>query len=93
MKEPLIGLRVSPEVYEELERLSKTDRKAQAAVARGLIAESLARRAADITASQFQLVENMWVEIERRFSRWMINRARAIAESLYVSHQLFRCAA
>lgn len=93
MKKPLIGLRVSPEVYEELERLSKTDRKTQAAVARVLIAEALARRAADITASQFQMVENRLVRIERRFSRWIIKRARAIAESLYVSHRLFRCAA
>jgi predicted DNA-binding protein len=88
MKTQTITVRVAPELYEEITRLSKTYRKTQSAVARVLIEEALAQRAEDMTASQFQLVENRLAYIERRFSGWMVKLSRAIAESLFYSEQM-----
>jgi hypothetical protein len=88
MKSPLLNIRVAPEIFEEIARLAKAQGKTQSAVARQLIEDALARRAEDMTASQFQLVENRLAYMERRFSGWMIKLARAIAESLFYSEQL-----
>ena len=83
-----ITVRVTPEIYEEITRISKAYRKSQAEVARVLLSEALSTRAEEMTATQFQLVENRLAYIERRFSGWMIKLARAIAESLFYAEQM-----
>ncbi len=88
MKAPVIGVRVAPEILEELQRLARANNKSQSEIARLLIEDSLARRAEEITDTQFQLVENRMAYMEKRFSGWMIKLARAIAESLYYSEQM-----
>jgi hypothetical protein len=88
MAAPALNTRVSPEVYEEVMRLAKANKKTQAEVTRLLIEEALARRANEITDAQFQMVENRLAYMERRFSGWMVKLARAIAESLYYTEQM-----
>jgi hypothetical protein len=88
MVSQLIGVRVPPETYAEISRLAKSYRKTPSEITRLLIEEGLAHRAEEMTATQFQLVENRLAYIERRFSGWMVKLARAIAESLYYSEQM-----
>lgn len=88
MVSPQITVRVAPEIYEEISRLSKAYRKPQSHVARILLEEALAKRAEDLTASQFQIVENRLAYIERRFSGWMVKLARAIAEALFYAEEM-----
>ncbi len=88
MKAPVVGVRVAPEVLEELQRLARANNKSQSEIARLLIEDALARRAEENADTQFQLVENRMAYIEKRFSGWMIKLARAIAESLYYSEQM-----
>jgi predicted transcriptional regulator len=83
-----LGVRLSPELAAEIARLAKAYRKPQSEIARLLIEEALEHRAEEMTASQFQLVENRMAYMERRFSGWMVKLARAIAESLYYSEQM-----
>ena len=84
----MVGVRLAPEIYAEVARLAKSHRKPQSEIIRLLVEEALAHRAEEMTASQFQLVENRLAYIERRFSGWMVKLARAIAESLYYSEQM-----
>ncbi len=88
MTAPVIGIRVAPEILEELQRLARANNKSQSEIVRSLLEDALARRAEEITDTQFQLVENRMAYIEKRFSGWMIKLARAIAESLYYSEQM-----
>lgn len=85
---PVLGIRVAPEVHEELKRIAKANKKTQSEVARLLLEEAIARRSEELTETQFQLVENRLTYMERRFSGWMVKLARAIAESLYYTEQL-----
>jgi hypothetical protein len=84
----VISVRTAPEIHAEITRLSKAYRKSQSEVARILIEEALAQRAEEMTATQFQLVENRLAYIERRFSGWMAKLARGVAESLFYNEQM-----
>jgi predicted transcriptional regulator len=84
MASKVITIRIAPEIHGEIARLSNAYRKRQSEV----IEEALAQRAEDMTASEFQLVENRLAVIERRFSAWMAKLARGIAESLFYSEQM-----
>jgi predicted CopG family antitoxin len=85
---PVLTIRVAPEVYEEVKRLAKANKKTQSEVARLLLEDAIARRSEELTDTQFQMVENRLTYMERRFSGWMVKLARAIAESLYYTEQL-----
>lgn len=88
MPSPGIYVRLSPELHAEVARLAKSYRKPHAEVARLLLEEALAHRAEEMTASQFQIVENRMAYIEKRFSGWMVKLARGIAESLYYTEKM-----
>jgi hypothetical protein len=88
MASKVITIRIAPEIHGEIVRLSNAYRKGQSEVARILIEEALAQRAEDMTASQFQLVENRLANIERRSAGWMAKLARGVAESLFYSEQM-----
>jgi len=88
MASPQISTRFEPEIYEEILRLAKANKKRPVEIVRLLVADALARRAEELTASQFQLVENRLDYIEKRFSAWMIKIARASAKGLFYSEQI-----
>lgn len=88
MPAPKLTIRIEPEIYEEILRLAKANDKSISEICRLLITERLAQRAEEITASQFQLVENRLAYIEKRFTAWMIKIARAAAQGLFYSEQM-----
>jgi hypothetical protein len=53
-----------------------------------LIEEALAHRSEEMTATQFQLVENRLAYMEKRFSAWMAKLARGIGTAWFYSEQL-----
>ena len=85
---PQISTKLEPEVYEEILRIAKANNKTTSETVRLLIRDALATRAEQLTASQFQLVENRLQYIERRFSAWMAKIARVAAETRFYAEQM-----
>lgn len=88
MPSPQVGIRFEKEIYEEILRLAKSHKKSTAEIVRLLVRDALAQRAEELTASQFQMVENRLAYLEKRFSAFLVKTARAAAEGLFYSEQI-----
>ncbi len=72
MPSPKVSLRVEPEIYAVLVKLSKTEKKNMTELVRGLIDEALAKREENKAARD---TEQLQAEIEKSFepvTKWLI---------------------
>lgn len=88
MPAQVVSTRFDPEVQAEILRLAKSYKKTPSEIVRLLVQDALTKRAEELTASQFQMVENRLSYMEKRFSAFMVKNARAAAECLFYCEQM-----